>query len=510
MERAVKTRTSRKLMILAALGLLLPVGANGQEPVTLTLEEAVELARSNNPDFQATRNDEGAAAWDVRAAYGNFLPSASIGAGASYDAGGQPLLGSFTAEDIGLTETPSYYFSRYNASASWGLSGSTFFNLAQQRANRRAAAANVVSAGVQLETVVKQAYLQALGMRDNVALRRAELERAEENLRLAEARSAAGVAIPLDAKQAQVERGRARVRLLTAEADYATAKLRLLQQIGVEVERDIELVTEFEVFEPSWSQASLIETAEEGHPSLRSLRATASAQRAAARTAWSRYLPTLSVAAGVSGYTRQVGNDDFLVGQAISGLKNQFDACEDFNDLNARLADPYPTRDCSQYVLTDDLRSEIRSDVETRNRSFPFDFTQSPLTVSLNVSLPVFQGFSRQAQIAQADAAADDTEHRLRGERLRLRTDVAAAHLRLRTAYQSVQIEEENRTLGQEQLEQARERYRVGLDSFVQLAEAAALKSQADQAYLAAVYTFHQALADLEAAVGQDLRPGSR
>jgi outer membrane protein len=129
------------------------------------------------------------------------------------------------------------------------------------------------------------------------------------------------------------------------------------------------------------------------------------------------------------------------------------------------------------------------------------------LEVSIGISVPVFQGFTRQRRVAEARAAAEDTEYRLRGERLRLRADVEEGFLRLRTAYQAVQIEETNRGLADEQLEQARERYRVGLDSFIQLTEAETIKSEADQAYLAAVYTFHEALADLESAVGQPLRP---
>ena len=191
----------------------------------------------------------------------------------------------------------------------------------------------------------------------------------------------------------------------------------------------------------------------------------------------------------------------------MTDLENQMEGCEDFNDLNSRLAIPYPAEDCSQFALTQFRVDSIQTAVQTNNRAFPFDFEKQPMTLGIGVSLPVFTGFTRQRQVEQAEAAAEDTEHQLRGERLRLKADVASAHNRINTAYQAVQIEETNRVLAQEQLEMARERYRVGLDSFIQLTEAETLKSQADQAYLAAVYTFHEALADLESAVGQPLRP---
>ncbi|MGK7313530.1 MAG: TolC family protein [Candidatus Longimicrobiales bacterium M2_2A_002] len=498
----------------AALAVAAVVAAAGgtaaQEPAALTLEESQELARRNNPSFLAVRNDEAPASWAVREAYAGFLPTASVSGGARYENSGAALFGSFTASDIGFTETPSYYFSDYSASMNLRLSGQTLFNLHEQRASHRAVSANIRAEEVALETAITRSYLSVLRARDVVKLRRQELERAEENLRLARTRAQAGVAIPLDAQQAQVERGRSQVDLLTAESSYRTARLRLLQQLGVEIDSDVMLTSEFEVFEPGWTRESLVETALSGHPSLRSLEARERAQRAAARTAWSAYLPTLTASANISGFTRQVGNDEFLVAQRVDGLESRLEACQQFNDLSSRLADPYPAEDCSQYQLTDQRVDSLRSAVVATNRAFPFEFQQQPLTVSLRVSIPVFTGFSRQRQVAEARAAADDTEHQRRGERLRLKADVAAAFLQLETAYQAVQIEETNRELAADQLEQARERYRVGLDSFVQLTEAETLKSQADQAYLAAVYTFHEALADLEAAVGQPLRPAGR
>jgi outer membrane protein len=317
------------------------------------------------------------------------------------------------------------------------------------------------------------------------------------------------VAIPLDAKQAAVERGRAEVGVLTARSEYEVARLRLLQQLGVEEAADVVLTTELAVFEPAWTREELVEAATTAHPILRSLEARSRAQRAAARTAWSAYLPSFAAQAGMSGYTRQVGNDDFLLAQQMGRFESIHESCQEWNDLNSRLANPYAPRDCSGYELTDPRVDSLESAVIAGNRAFPFDFEKQPLTVSLVVSLPVFTGLTRQRQVAQAEVAADDTRHLLRAERLRLSTDVAAAHLRLTTAFRAVRIEETNRTLAAEQLEQARERYRVGLDSFVQLTEAQTLKSGADQAYLAAVYTFHEALADLEAAVGRTLRPAA-
>ncbi len=517
MERGEVRKAGGRAAWLLAFGLgVLPSAAAaqaaGQEqaPASLTLDEALDIARENNPTFQAARNDEKVAGWSVREAYGALLPRASLSGGVRYEEGGASLIGSFTSADIGLTSTPAYYFSSYGVGASLSLSGETFFNMAEQRARRRAVAATVDAAELTLEATVTQRYVSALRARDLVEVGEQRLARAEENLTLASARAEAGVGIELDAKQARVERGRAQVNLLTARSDEKGAKLALMEQLGIELDGDVSLTTELPVFEPPWTLEELLALASEAHPSLVSLEATARAERAAARTAWSSYLPTLSANAQLSGYTRQAGSDDFLLAQKEDVLQSRLENCQQLNDLYSRLADPYPPDDCSGYVLTGERKDSLLSTVVAGNRAFPFEFQKQPLTVSVQLSLPIFTGFSRQRQIAQAEAAAADTDYQLKAEELRLKTAVSSVYEQLSTAYQAVQLEEENRSVADEQLEQARERYRVGLDSFVQLTEAETLKSEADQAYLAAIYSFHEALAELESAVGQPLRRASR
>src|SRR5690606_17086891 len=64
---------------LAILLALIPALLVAQEPpATLTLEEAIELARAYNPDFRVRANDEVAADWQVRSAYAALLPSVNV------------------------------------------------------------------------------------------------------------------------------------------------------------------------------------------------------------------------------------------------------------------------------------------------------------------------------------------------------------------------------------------------------------------------------------------------
>jgi outer membrane protein len=129
------------------------------------------------------------------------------------------------------------------------------------------------------------------------------------------------------------------------------------------------------------------------------------------------------------------------------------------------------------------------------------------LSVGLQVSIPIFNGFARERQVAQANQAADDAEHDRRAEELRLRTAVTQAYDNLGAAYRIVQLEERNRALAEEQLQAEQRRYALGSVALLELLDAQTTLSTADQAWLTALYDFHWNLIRLEAAVGQPLRP---
>jgi outer membrane protein len=490
-------------LLVAGLAFAVMAGSAGaQAPATLTLEEAIRLARQNNPDYLARANDAGAADMAVREAYGSLLPSAAVSGGMRWEDQGQVFLGSLTGSDLGVDRTPAQVYSNYSLGMSYQLSGSTIFNVGRQQATRRATEATVLAAGATLELQVAQAYLTAMRSRDGVELARQELARAEENLRLAQARVDVGAAIGMEATQAEVERGRAEVNLLTAETTHESNKLYLLQVMGVELDGTVQLATTFQVVEPRWTQEELTELAMRNNPQLRATRANVGAASAGVKMAKSSWFPSLSMSAGWSGFARQVLDEQALVDNARNALASQRNACQLANDLYSLLPNPPSPTDCNQFVLTPEAEQLILD----RNRQFPFDFQNQPFGVTLNLSLPIFQGFSRQRQIEDAAVAEDDARLRLRSERLRVRTSVATRYLSLTAAYRAVGLEQRNTELADQQLRLARERYEVGSATFLELMEAETLKARADRAYLLAVYAYHEALALLESEVGQPLR----
>lgn len=506
-DRGVTTKTmdgggtaGRSLAAALVLLALAATALVAQTPETLTLDEAIRLARDNNPTFQSTRNDRAAADWGVREAYSAFLPSASANFSAGYTEGGTQRIGTL---DFG-TQGTDWYSSNYNLNLNWSLSGNTIFGVPAARANQQAVDAQIDAAEFNLESQVALQYMAVLRARDGVDVARRQLERAQQNLRIVRTRVSSGAAAGTEGKQAEVDLGRAEVGLIQAERQLRETRALLAEQLGVALDDEVELASEFSLFQPDWDRAELMQQALGAHPSLRAFEARESAAKASARQAASQYFPTFSVSTGLRGNTLQALSEDFVVSQERDFWEGRQSNCQFQNALIMGV----PTlggeiQDCSQFAFT----TERQQAALNQNASFPFDFTRLPLSVTFQVSIPIFTGFSRQRQVSQAYNQADDARHNRRAEELRLRTAVTQAFDNLTAAHEVVGLEERNRNLAEEQLQMQQRRYAMGAASLLELMDAQTTLSTAEQQYLNALYDFHWNLIRLEAAVGRSLRP---
>lgn len=489
-------------MVLLSLAWAGPLAAQTL-PSQLTLEEAIDLAKAHNPDFLSVRNDRPSADWGVRAAYGAFLPNVNASIQGGWTQAGLQRVGTVTLEN----QVTDWYSSRYDLNLTWRLNGQTIFGVSNARANKRATEASIDAAEFDLESAVTQQYLAVLRGQDAVDVAQRQLDHAQQNRDLANTRVAAGAAAGTEGRQAEVDYGRAEVTLIQAQRDLRQARLLLGEQIGAPVGEGVVLTSQFEVFEPDFDADSLLQTALAGNPSLNAFRAQESASRAEAHaTSTSQYLPTIGVQAGLSGYTQEALNQDYVLQQLENGAESRMASCEFYNALETGIAGGIPnytTQDCSSFAVT----AQQRQAALAQNSQFPFDFTKNPIYVGLQVSIPVFTGFSRQRQVSEANNRADDARNARRKGELTIRTQVTSTYDNLVSAYQVVQAESRNRALAEEQLQLQQRRYALGAADLLLLLDAQASLSAAEQGYLNAVYDFHYNLIALEAAVGRPLRP---
>ena len=491
-----------------ALTLLLCAGAStslrAQDvPAQLTLDEAIRIARLENPQFQAARNDSDVADWSVRSAYGDLLPFANLSSSLSWQGKGEQQFGSLTTSQLGFSDEPSYYFSSYNAGLNYSIAAESLLRPGREKAARNATVALIDQAEATLIRDVTITYLDVLRQQEGFVLAQQELERARFNLRLAEGQLEVGTATPRDVRQAEVSVGRAEVTLLQSEFAVSNARLALLVTLGAELQQEFDVVSVFEVREPAWSEEELVAMALNRNPGLIAERANQNVAESDVKMARSSYYPSLSISAGLSGFTREASTVESMIRQAQAGITGQQQQCYLLNEVYRRLTDPLPAQNCSGFVFSPDQEQAIVA----RNDAFPFDFTRQPARATFTVSVPVFQGLSRQLQVEAARAAREDVRYRLRGAELNLRAQIASSLAAVRTAYGTERIEERNQAVAAEQLRLATEQYRVGSASFLDLVEAETVKAQADRERVASIYSYHDVLANLESLVGARLWP---
>ena len=158
-------------------------------------------------------------------------------------------------------------------------------------------------------------------------------------------------------------------------------------------------------------------------------------------------------------------------------------------------------------VYIDDGATDAQQDaITSANNQFPFNFVGSPPSVGLQISIPIFQGLSRQRNLEAARLQRDDLVERVREQELALEADLAIGLANARTLYQSALLEERNRELADQQLRLARERYQLGAITFVELVDAQTVLAQAEADRIGAVFAYHDSVTTLEALVGTSLR----
>ncbi|HEU4722994.1 MAG TPA: TolC family protein, partial [Gemmatimonadaceae bacterium] len=462
----------------------------------LTLDEAISLARRNNPVYLLQAGNRRTADAAVRSARGALLPSADASFGTRYQQGGQQVF-----NGLSFSNSSDAVQSSYGLSLNYRVNSATFVTPKAAMANRDAVEADIHGSSEQLRATVTQQYLSVLQAQARSALQDTLVKTAETQLELAKAKLAVGSGTSLDIRRAEVALGQAQVALLTARNNVEVEKLRLFQQMGVAQPADVQLTTDFPVNPPTFSVDTLLELARSQNPAIVALRSRERAAALNVRVARAAYTPTLSLSTGWGGNSYQYTDSDYLVNQARGSVMNQLSSCLSQDSLRTRVG--LPTQNCnSRFVFTDAQAAAIRSS----NSQFPFKFERSPLSLTASLSLPVFDNFNREERVQRAAVERDAAVYNVKAKDLAMTADVTQAYLTLRTAAQTVALQEQNATKAKEELAFAEERYKVGASTFLDVVTSRGTYEQALIDRVNAVYDYHKAFAALENAVGRPLR----
>ncbi len=464
---------------------------------TLTMDEAIALARRNNPNFLQTVNNRHTAQAAIRSAYGALLPSADASLSATRQQSGQQIV---SGSSLGASSDIKQ--SSYRFGFGYRLNSATLIMPSLQRANKNAVEADITGAGQNLRDLVAQQYLTTLQAEARADLQDTLLVAAEAQRVLAQAREIVGSGTQLDVQRAEVTLGQQQVAVLQSRNQIEIEKLKLFQYMGVPQPSNVKLVSNFDIRPTTLSLPELLESAQTRNPVVLALRSRQRVADLNVKRERGEYSPTLSLSTGIGGYTYGYVNDNFVVTQAQASTAAAKTSCIRTEEVRAALGLSNTLSSCSAIAFTDAQAAALRQ----QNSKFPFSFTRSPRSITAVLSMPLFDGFAREERVEQAIVSREDAQLGVRARELGLKAEVTAAYLTLTTAEKTVALQQQNSAKAKQELTLVQERYRVGATTYVDVMQARADYERAESDRINAVYDYHKAFAALESAVGHPLR----
>jgi outer membrane protein TolC len=422
--------------MIAALALAAP--AAGQH-VAVTLDDAVRRALDVQPAMVEARGEVRSASAGELAAFGAFLPSITAGGSATRSSGN-----AFNpATNEILSDPPSTAYSG-------GLTASLdLFDGFRRMAVRRAAGAthDAAEAGLlnqrfQVILATKQAFYDAVAREDLVRVAEAQERRAQQQLRISVQKLRAGSATRSDSLRATVDLGNARLALLQARANLATAQAELARQIGVDgparpvADSTLPLAPD---------TAGLRAAALAAAPQVRQAAAQARAAAADLGAARGRYWPSLSASFSTAASARDVA----------------------------------PWETLNPYV--------------------------NNWTLRFSLSWTLFDGFGREESRVAAAVRRDNTAAQAGEVRREVSARLTQRIAAMLTAHEQIDISRSNVAAAAEDLRVQQERYRVGAATILDLLTSQASLTQAEVNLVQARFNALLARAQVEALVGRAL-----
>lgn len=217
--------------------------------LTLSLREAIQAAVDNNVNVKLLKERIAAAQAQANTSFGALLPNIS-----GYASGRNQTvnLGAFglppdRLSGLGLRRSVTDPFEVYDARAT--LVQNIFSLSLIQR--WRAAKSGVDVASLDAEVTKRDVmatvgllYIEALRADEAVKAREADIELAQQLVKLAKDRKAAGIATGLDVTREEVQLENERQRLLVAQNEQESARLTLIRTLGIDFEVRLVLTDE--------------------------------------------------------------------------------------------------------------------------------------------------------------------------------------------------------------------------------------------------------------------------
>jgi outer membrane protein len=304
-----------------------------------------------------------------------------------------------------------------------------------------AAQATLVERTYAVTLAAKRAYFDVAKARELTVVAQGRVNRAQEGQTAAERRMQVGSATRSDVLRAQLELNNARNEMAIAQSQYRTAAFALGRLVGVEGPI---YAKPFNLQTPrplAMTDEELAKLAIEQAPFVVSAQSTVESARASATAARAQYKPSLRLTGGYNWF----------------------------------------------------------------NQDASFNNGQLSWIMGLGINYPVFNGFTREDQVARADASSRNASATYADARRRARADLERVLSALRLAEEQVALTQQAVAVAQEDLRVQDERYKLGMSTMLERITSLVAVLEAERNQVAARYDYEIARAELEALIGRNL-----
>src|SRR3989442_7186291 len=281
----------RCVPVVGILATLVAAPAAAQR-VEVTLNEAIQRALQVQPGMVQARGLQNTSGAARMSAWGAFLPTVTVGGFATKNSTQR-----FDANSNKLIPPVPNYGGSLSASVNVITGVSQLANIRAANANLNAAEAGIVTQRFRVQLDTKQAFYNALASEELVRVAESQVRRARQQLQISVDKLHAGSATRSDSLRSTVDYGNARIALLEAQANLATAQANLGRQIGVD--HSVRAIPD-SIFPALPDTASLRATALERAPQVQQAEAQARVARAQVAVNRASYFPSITGSLGNS------------------------------------------------------------------------------------------------------------------------------------------------------------------------------------------------------------------
>ena len=428
----------------------LPRQARAQDVHNVTLAEALELARRDQPAVVQARQNVRVADASSRQATAAFLPSVSTNATTSTSGGSR-------VSQFGATQSvPSFYSSSFGVTASWDVF--TGFRRGAQRSAANATSnqrdASLLQTQYATDLATKQAFYAALQAAELVGVQQTQLRLATEQVRLTSERLRLGATTRSDSLRAMVTQANAQLALINAQSSLQNAQANLARAIQLPGLVMATADTMLEARLTTIDTAALMHEALTSAPAVVQADATAEAARATVAVNRAAYMPTANISVG----------NTWAAGLTPDTSKNVAGTTKPFS---------------GQYA--------------------------SGWSARFTITYPLFNNLSRETNYITADANLQAAIASARDARLLLQASLLQQLSALGAAAASIDVSRVSVQAAQEDLRMQTERYRLGAVTIIEVLTSQASLEQAQVNLVSSRYNYLVAKAQIEALVAHSL-----